>query len=112
MVRNLFKDLCEEEEEELKSEKDLSTADTEPTESGITAEHMKLIQELLMELRGGQMFLGAYTDSTLELTVDTALNNLNLEDFPALHTSGISSCKTFFYYIFYVNDLVLPGKWL
>ena len=30
MVRNPFKDLCEEEEEELKSEKDLSTADTEP----------------------------------------------------------------------------------
>ena len=27
-------------------------------------------------------------------------------------TSGISSCKTFFYYIFYVNDLVLPEKWL
>ena len=28
------------------------------------------------------------------------------------HTSGIISCKTFFYYIFYVNDLVLPEKWL
>ena len=27
-------------------------------------------------------------------------------------TSGISSCKSFFYYIFYVNDLVLPEKWL
>ena len=27
-------------------------------------------------------------------------------------TLGISSCKTFFYYIFYVNDLVLPEKWL
>ena len=25
-------------------------------------------------------------------------------------TSGIFSCKTFFYYIFYVNDLVLPEK--
>ena len=84
MVRNPFKDLCEEEEEELKSEKDLSTADTEPTESGITAEHMKLIQELLMELQGGQMFLGAYTESTPESTVNTALNNLNLEDFPLL----------------------------
>ena len=30
------------------------------------------------------MFLGAYMESTLESTVDTALNNLNLEDFPAL----------------------------
>ena len=27
-------------------------------------------------------------------------------------TSGIFSCKTFFYYIFYVNGLVLPEKWL
>ena len=45
---------------------------------------MKLVQELLMELRGGQMFPGAYMESTPELTVDTALNNLNLEDFPAL----------------------------
>ena len=27
-------------------------------------------------------------------------------------TSGISSCKTFFYCIFYVNDLVLPEKCL
>ena len=27
-------------------------------------------------------------------------------------TPGISSCKTFFYYIFYVNCLVLPEKWL
>ena len=30
------------------------------------------------------MFPGAYTESTPELTVDTALDNLNLEDFPAL----------------------------
>ena len=45
---------------------------------------MKLVQELLMELRGGQMFLGAYTESTPESTVNTALNYLNLEDFPAL----------------------------
>ena len=27
-------------------------------------------------------------------------------------TLGIFSCKTFFYHIFYVNDLVLPEKWL
>ena len=84
MVRNPFEDLCKEEEEESKFEKDSSTADTEPTKSRIMAEHMKLIQELLMELQGGQMFLGAYRESTLELTVNTALNNLNLEDFPAL----------------------------
>ena len=49
-VRNPFEDLHKEEEEESKSEKDLSTADTEPAESRITAEHMKLVQELLMEL--------------------------------------------------------------
>ena len=84
MVRNPLEDLCKEEEEESKFEKDSSTADTEPTKSRIMAEHMKLIQELLMELQGGQMFLGAYRESTLELTVNTALNNLNLEDFPAL----------------------------
>ena len=42
------------------------------------AEHMRLIQELLMEVQGGQM--SAYMEST----VDAALNNLNLEDFPAL----------------------------
>ena len=84
MVRNPFEDLHKEEEEELKSVKDLSTADTEPAESGIMVEHMKLVQELLMELCGGQMFLGAYTESTLESTVDAALNDLNLEDFPAL----------------------------
>ena len=47
-------------------------------------EHMKLIQELLMELWGGQMFPGAYMESTPELAVDTALNNINPEDFPAL----------------------------
>ena len=84
MVRNPFKDLHKEEEEESKSEKDSSTADTEPTESRITVEHVKLVQELLMELQGGQMFLGAYMESTPELIVNTALNNLNLEDFPAL----------------------------
>ena len=27
-------------------------------------------------------------------------------------TSGMSTCKTSFYCIFYVNDLVLPEKWL
>ena len=84
MVRNPLKDLHEEEKEESNSEKDSSTADTEPTESRIMVEHMKLVQELLMELQGGQMYLGAYMESTLELTVNTALNNLNLEDFPAL----------------------------
>ena len=66
MVRNPFKDL--------------STADTEPAESEITAEHMKLVQELLMELWGGQMSLGTY----MELIIDAALNNFNHEDFPAL----------------------------
>ena len=84
MVRNPFEDLCEEEEEGSKSEKDSSTADTEPTESKIMVEYMKLIQELFIEMQGGQVFLGAYMESTLESTVDTALNNLNLEDFPAL----------------------------
>ena len=84
MVRNPFEDLCEEEEEGSKSEKDSNTADTEPTESRIMVEYMKLIQELFIEMQGGQVFLGAYMESTLESTVDTALNNLNLEDFPAL----------------------------
>ena len=79
-----MKDLHEEEKEESNSEKDSSTADTEPTESRVMVEHMKLVQELLMELQGGLMYLGAYMESTLELSVNTALNNLNLEDFPAL----------------------------
>ena len=76
MVRNPFEDLREEEEEESKSEKDLSTADTELAESRITMEHMKLVQEFLMELQGGH-------ESTPESTVNAALNNSNLENFPA-----------------------------
>ena len=28
------------------------------------------------------------------------------------NTSWTTSCKKNFYYIFYVNDLVLPEKWL
>ena len=33
---------------------------------------------------------------------------------PALvcYTSGTSTWKGFFYYIFYVNELVLPKKWI
>ena len=48
------KDLHKWEEEASESDKDLSRADRESTEpfmsSGITVEHMQLIQELLMEL--------------------------------------------------------------
>ena len=73
----MFKDLHQEEAEGSKSERDLGTADTEP-ESRITVEHMKLIQELLMRLQEGQR------ESAPESTVNTALNDLNLRDFPSL----------------------------
>ena len=69
MVKNTSQNLCVEEEEGSKSERDSSTADTEPTESGIMAEHMKLIQKMLMRLQEGQM------ESTPESTVDIAWND-------------------------------------
>ena len=38
--------------------------------------------------------------------------NMWLPPYKPYNTSGMSSCKTFFYYIFYVNDLILREKWL
>ena len=81
------KDLHKWEEEASESDKDLSRADRESTESfmssGITVEHMQLIQELLMELQPGQSPQAPMVTMP-ELTVNIALDELNIENFPAL----------------------------
>ena len=86
-VRNPFEDLLKEEDEASESEKDLSRAGTDPTDSfmssRIMVECMQLIQELLMELQPGQSPQAPMVTMP-ELTVNIALDELNIENFPAL----------------------------